>query len=79
MKLKEEELKDFHDIVNEYQNVFNELTIIENQLNLLYSKQSKLKEALEKNRNKEKMFTDNIIENYGKGKFNLETLEYELT
>lgn len=78
MKLKEEELTELFDIVKEYQNVFDELTSVEIEIEKLYQKQKELTESLSKNREKENVFTENILANYGKGKFNMETLEYEL-
>lgn len=78
MKLKEEEIKVLFDIVNDYQDIFSNLTNIEEELSKLNSKQLELKKLLEDNRKKEKEFTDYIVTNYGKGKFNPETLEYEL-
>ena len=78
MKLQENEIKQFFDIVNDYQRVWEEIANAEEQIKILLSKQKQLKEDLEDNRKKEKTFTESILRKYGKGKFNLETLEYEL-
>ncbi len=78
MKLKEEELSELFGILKDYQNVFDELTNVETEIQKLYEKQSVLVELLNNNREKEKVFTENIVENYGIGQFNMETLEYEL-
>lgn len=78
MKLKEEELSELFGILQDYQNVFDELTNVESEIQKLYERQSILVEALNNNREKEKVFTENIVENYGIGQFNMETLEYEL-
>lgn len=78
MKLKEEELSELFGILKDYQNVFDELTSVETEIQKLYEKQNVLVELLNNNREKEKVFTENIVENYGIGQFNMETLEYEL-
>jgi hypothetical protein len=77
-QLKEEELTELFGILKEYQNVFDELTEVEHEIEKLYEKQRNLVETLNNNREKEKVFTENIVANYGKGQFNMETLEYEL-
>jgi hypothetical protein len=77
-KLNENELSELFGILQKYQSVFDELTGVESEIEKLYQKQKDLTESLVKIREQEKLFTENIILNYGKGKFNMETLEYEL-
>ena len=76
-KLNEEELSKLFSILKEYQNVFDELTNIEQEIDKLNTRQIELTNVLINNRKKEKEFTESIVKIYGKGKFNMETLEYQ--
>ena len=78
MQLEKKELETVNNFIINYKKIYDEITEVENELRRLTIKQKNLLTKLTDNREMEIEFSNQIEEKYGKGKFNILTLEYEL-
>ena len=65
-------------MVRAYKEKYDEITNLEKTLKTLNKTRDQIKEHLEAIRKEEDDFGKYLIKKYGKGKFNVQTFEYEL-
>jgi len=78
MQLSKEELSKVHKMVRAYKEKYDEITNLEKTLKTLNKTRDQIKKHLEAIRQEEDDFGKHLIKKYGKGKFNVQTFEYEL-
>jgi len=78
MELTKKELQKVHKMVGAYKEKYDEITNLEKTLKILNDTRNQIKETLDNIRKEEGQFGEYLIEKYGKGKFNIQTFEYEL-
>tara|TARA_R110001592_G_scaffold308818_1_gene582836 strand:+ start:3315 stop:3578 length:264 start_codon:yes stop_codon:yes gene_type:complete len=78
IQLTKDELNNIHQMIETYKKKYDEIGNLEKTLKTLNNTRDQIKEQLEKVRNDEQLFGKKLIEKYGKGKFNIQTFEYEL-
>jgi hypothetical protein len=76
MQLELEEQIQVTDLMNNYRSIHNQICDVEDQLKKLTLTQQNLCEKLEKARDLEREFGEQIKQKYGQGKLNALTLEY---
>lgn len=78
IQLTRDELNSIHGMINIYKTKYTEINNLEETLKKLNNTRDQIKKQLDKVRNDEELFGKELIEKYGKGKFNIQTFEYEL-
>ena len=78
MELTAEELSKVHSMLNSYKVKYKEIKNLEKTLETLNTTRDQIKKQLEDIRESENDFGKYLIKKYGKGKFNVQTFEYEL-
>jgi len=78
VQLTRDELNAIYQMIETYKKKFEEIGNLEKTLKTLNNTRDQIKEQLDKVRNDEELFGKKLIEKYGKGKFNVQTFEYEL-
>ena len=76
--LDKNELLKIDRMITTYKRKYDEITNLEKTLKTLVDTREKLKEDLDKVRKEENDFGEYLIKKYGKGRFNIETFQYEL-
>lgn len=78
IKLTKEETRNIMIVVENYKQIFNRIESVEKRLAELNNEKDTLINTLDDLRKTENKAISDIVSKYGKGKLNLETLEYEL-
>ena len=78
IQLTAEELSKIHEMIETYKKKYEEISNLEKTLKTLNDTRDQIKKQLENNRTQEDVFGKDLIKKYGKGKFNIQTFEYEL-
>ena len=76
--LDKNELLKIDRMITTYKRKYDEITNLEKTLKTLVDTREKLKEDLDKVRKEENDFGEYLTKKYGKGRFNIETFQYEL-
>ena len=79
IKLQTEELEQINAMISEYRRIEDNLSGIQRSLEILEKEKEQLLSSLDKNRENEINFFNQIESKYGKGKFDLHTKQYILT
>mgnify|MGYP006141945513 FL=1 len=78
IQLTAEELSKIHQMIETYKKKYEEIGNLEETLKTLNDTRDQIKKQLDTNRTDEDNFGKDLIKKYGKGKFNIQTFEYEL-
>ena len=78
IQLTAKELTKIHEMIETYKKKYEEIGNLEKTLKTLNDTRDQIKKQLDTNRTQEDAFGKDLIKKYGKGKFNIQTFEYEL-
>jgi uncharacterized phage infection (PIP) family protein YhgE len=78
IQLTAEELSKIHEMIETYKKKYEEIGNLEKTLKTLNDTRDQIKKQLDAVRTQEDTFGNDLIKKYGKGKFNIQTFEYEL-
>ena len=78
IQLTKDELDEIHRMIKIYKKKYTEISNLEETLKKLTNTRNKIKNQLSEVRKEEDEFGKVLVKKYGKGKFNIQTFEYEL-
>jgi len=76
MQLTKKELNRIHSLIKLYKRKYEEIGNLEKTLKKLSETRNQIKKQIEDIREEEKIFGEDLVKKYGKGKFDLQTFEY---